>query len=109
MFCYQCQETSGNEACTNKGVCGKTGEVASLQDLLTWLLKGISFYGARGRALGIRDPRADRFVVEALFSTITNVNFDPGRFSDLILEALTIRDGLAERFDAATARSNTMP
>ena len=101
MFCYQCQETSGNEACTNKGVCGKTGEVASLQDLLTWLLKGISFYGDRGRAHGIRDPRADRFVVEALFSTITNVNFDPGRFSDLILEALAVRDGLAERIDAA--------
>jgi len=101
VFCYQCQETSGNEACTKKGVCGKTDEVASLQDLLVWLTKGISYYGVHGREYGIRAPKADLFVVESLFSTITNVNFDPGWFSDQIRTALALRDGLAERFEAA--------
>ncbi len=101
MFCYQCQETSRNEGCTNKGVCGKTDEVASLQDLLVWLLKGISYYGVRGRERGIHDPDADLFVVESLFSTITNVNFDPAWFSDRIREALAVRSRLADRVGAA--------
>ena len=56
MFCYQCQEAAKNEGCTVRGVCGKSPEVSHLQDLLIWLLKGISFWGVRGRGLGVVDP-----------------------------------------------------
>jgi len=109
VFCYQCQETSGNEACTKKGVCGKTGEVASLQDLLVWLTKGISFYGVHGREYGVRDAKADLFVVESLFSTITNANFDPAWFVSRIQTALSLRDGLATRFEAAVRDAEDKP
>ena len=77
MFCYQCQETAKNQGCTIKGVCGKTEEVANLQDVLIFVVKGISFWSNQARALGKKDSNIDIFVLEALFSTITNANFDP--------------------------------
>ncbi len=95
MFCYQCQEAAKNEACTVRGVCGKSPEVAALQDLLIWLLKGISFWAVRGRKnLDVVDPETDLFVAKALFATITNVNFDPDRFAGWIEEAVARRDAL---------------
>ena len=95
MFCYQCQEAAKNEACTVRGVCGKSPEVAALQDLLIWLLKGISFWAVRGRKnLDVVDPETDLFVAKALFATITNVNFDPDRFAAWIEEAVARRDAL---------------
>ncbi len=97
MFCYQCQEAARNEGCKLRGVCGKSPDVAALQDLLVWLLKGISFYGVPARAQGISDPETDLFVAEALFATITNANFDPDRFAVLIKEAIARRDALAAR------------
>ncbi|MGC9348395.1 MAG: hydroxylamine reductase [Anaerolineae bacterium] len=98
MFCYQCQEAAKNEACTVRGVCGKTPEVSHLQDLLIWLLKGISFWGVRARNnLNIVDPETDLFVAEALFATITNVNFDPERHHAWIKEAVERRDELRSR------------
>ena len=101
MFCYQCQETAQNEACTVRGVCGKSPEVARLQDLLIWLLKGISFWAVKGRELGVSSPEADVFVAKALFSTITNVNFDPDRFVEWIQDAVTLRDELRTEAQAA--------
>jgi len=98
MFCFQCQETAKNQGCTVRGVCGKTADVASLQDLLIWLLKSISFYGVRARELGVSDPEADLFVAQSLFATITNANFDPERFVALAEKALELRDGLKARF-----------
>jgi len=98
MFCFQCQETAKNQGCTVRGVCGKTEDVANLQDLLVWLLKGISFYGVKARELGVSDPEADLFVAQSLFSTITNVNFDPERFVPLVDKALELRDRLKVRF-----------
>ena len=83
MFCFQCQETAKNQGCTVRGVCGKTAEVACLQDLVIWLLKGISFYGVKARELGVSNPKADLFVDQALFATITNTNFDPGYLVEL--------------------------
>jgi hydroxylamine reductase len=77
MFCYQCQETAKGEGCTIRGVCGKTPEVSALQDLIIWLLKGISFYGVEGRQVGISDPETDLFVAQALFATITNCIVPP--------------------------------
>ncbi len=100
MFCFQCQETAKNQGCTVRGVCGKDADVANLQDLLIWLLKGISFYGVRARELGISDPETDLFVAQALFATITNANFDPERFVALAKRALVLRDGLKGRFQA---------
>lgn len=85
MFCFQCQEAAQNVGCTDIGVCGKTPDVAALQDLLTFLLKGISAYG-------VKDEAHKRFIAEALFATVTNVNFDPDRFVTLIKQAVEIRD-----------------
>lgn len=95
MFCYQCQEAMKNTACTVRGVCGKTPEIAHLQDLLIWLLKGISFWGTRARQnLDVVDRETDLFVAKALFGTITNVNFDPDRYVAWITEAVGRRDAL---------------
>jgi len=101
MFCFQCQETAKNQGCTVRGVCGKPADVANLQDLLIWLLKGISFYGVRARELGISDPEADLFVAQALFATITNANFDPERFVALAKRALELRDRLGQAVDTS--------
>ncbi|MDY6874757.1 MAG: hydroxylamine reductase [Chloroflexota bacterium] len=98
MFCFQCQETSKNQGCTVRGVCGKTADVANLQDLLIWLLKGISFYGVRARELGISDPETDLFVAQSLFATITNANFDAERLVALVRKALELRDRFRSQF-----------
>jgi hydroxylamine reductase len=101
MFCYQCQEAAKNEACTIRGVCGKTPEVSNLQDLLVWLLKGISFWATRARQnLDIVEPETDLFVAQALFATVTNVNFDPERHVEWIREAVTRRDALRDKAQA---------
>lgn len=105
MFCYQCQETAKNYGCTRKGVCGKNAEVAGLQDLLTYLLKGISFWGTRGRGMGVSDEETDLFVAQSLFATITNANFDPEAFVRLIKKAIELREALRVR---AQARCNEL-
>ncbi len=94
MFCYQCQETAKGSGCTLKGVCGKTEDVANLQDLLIYVLKGISIYVNLARELGIVRQDANKFVMESLFATITNANFDQNSFVERIREALKIRDSL---------------
>lgn len=95
MFCYQCQETALNKGCTVKGVCGKSSEVANLQDLLIFLLKGISIKAENMRKKGITVPASvNRFVTSSLFMTITNANFDKQRFVLRIKEAIDIRNSL---------------
>ena len=96
MFCYQCQETAKGTGCTIKGVCGKTENVANLQDLLIYTLKGISIYAVQARAMNIVRPDVDKFIMESLFSTITNANFDRSRFVDRIQEGLTLREMLKQ-------------
>ena len=96
MFCFQCQETVKNEGCGVRGVCGKTEETANLQDLLIHVLKGIALYAEKAGQKGPLDRRYGRFVAEALFATITNVNFDNDRITALIREALALRDALKE-------------
>ncbi|MBF0253649.1 MAG: hydroxylamine reductase [Candidatus Omnitrophica bacterium] len=85
MFCNQCEQTAKGTGCTVKGVCGKNDEVAVLQDLLVHVLKGIA---AEKKNSGKADPGTDRFLIEGLFSTVTNVNFDPERLVGLLKEAL---------------------
>lgn len=87
MFCYQCEQTAGGKGCTKIGVCGKTDETAGLQDLLVYAAQGISMYAHRAGQLGRTDRAIDHFVIEALFSTVTNVNFDPLRLEALIAKA----------------------
>ncbi len=94
MFCYQCQETTKGVACTIRGTCGKTAEVSDLQDLLIYVLKGISLYANRARANGIEREQWDMFVTEGLFATVTNVNFDKSRFISLINEGLHLREAV---------------
>lgn len=92
MFCFQCSETLKGEGCTVKGVCGKEPEVANLQDMLIWLLKGISFWGSKVRQYGLNDTEVDLFVAEGLFTTITNVDFDPASLGKKIQRAFEMRD-----------------
>jgi len=94
MFCYQCQETAKGSGCTMRGVCGKTSDVANLQDLLIYSLKGISFYNQKAKDLKLDTEEADRFIVESLFMTITNANFDRERFTKKIIDALALRDNI---------------
>jgi len=96
MFCYQCQEASKGTGCTVRGVCGKTDDVANLQDLLIYSVKGISFYNIKARELGLDTEKADKFIVESLFMTITNANFDHDRFVNRIKSSLALRDEVKE-------------
>ena len=101
MFCIQCEQTARGEGCTIKGVCGKTHEVATLQDLLGHLLKGLALYANEGRRMGIIDERVNRFTADALFSTLTNVNYDQERFAEFINEAVSLRGALKSRIKEA--------
>jgi hydroxylamine reductase len=98
MFCYQCQEAAQNTGCTVKGVCGKTSGVANMQDLLVYLLKGISHHTVelRKKGAGVA-AEVNHFVMESLFMTITNANFDKERFVKRIREAIALRDKLSQQ------------
>ena len=98
MFCYQCQETAKGTGCTVRCVCGKTSDVANLQDLLLFILKGIAHYRVQLRALDAVDHSADRFILDSLFMTITNANFDKQRFVEKIKEAIKLREQLKQTF-----------
>ena len=76
MFCYQCEQAAQGTGCTKVGVCGKQPDVAALQDLLVYTLKGIAFWADAARKGGRKDPEIDRFMLEGLFTTVTNVDFD---------------------------------
>ncbi|MGM0502363.1 MAG: hydroxylamine reductase, partial [Bacillota bacterium] len=96
MLCFQCEETAKGKGCTVRGVCGKTDTVADLQDLLIYLLKGISVYGVKAEELGIKDEQVGEFIMESLFATITNANFAEDDFLELINQAFTVRENLKE-------------
>jgi hydroxylamine reductase len=94
MFCYQCEQTAKGQGCTIQGVCGKPPEVAALQDLLTYALKGLAVVAAEAGKQGTVDRQVGRFASRALFSTLTNVDFDPQRFPPLITKAVEILEEL---------------
>jgi hydroxylamine reductase len=95
MFCFQCQETAHGTGCTVKGVCGKTSDVANMQDLLMFVLKGISIYSTTLRAAGKEDGEVNKFVFDGMFATITNANFDKEVFFERVRKGLELRDKLA--------------
>jgi hydroxylamine reductase len=92
MFCYQCQETAKGTGCTIKGVCGKTDEVANMQDLLIYVTKGVSVYAQIARANGIESEKVNHFVFDALFVTITNANFDYDAIVAKVKNGLKVRE-----------------
>lgn len=98
MFCFQCQEAAKNTGCTVSGVCGKTPDVANLQDLLLFLCKGISHYSVRLREMGEESAEVNKFVTDSLFMTITNANFDRDRFITRVNQAIDLRDSLRALF-----------
>ena len=109
MFCYQCEQTARGEGCTVRGVCGKEPNAAGLQDLLTYACKGIGQYAHRARLLGKSDREVDVFVIEALFSTVTNVDFDEERLEKLVRRAAEIRDKAKGLYEAGCAEAGKEP
>ena len=97
MFCYQCEQTAKGEGCTAIGVCGKKPDVAALQDLLTYALKGLSLVAVEARKVGVVDRDVNVFTAEAAFSTLTNVDFDTERFPPLINRAVELREKLKKK------------
>ena len=109
MFCYQCEQTANCTGCTSFGVCGKGPDVAALQDLLLHAAKGVSMYAHRAAALGARDVEVDRFVTQALFTTVTNVNFDAKRLGTLLAAAGLVKDKARKLYEAAAAKAGKAP
>ncbi|GAB4268202.1 MAG: hydroxylamine reductase [Deferrisomatales bacterium] len=103
MLCNQCEQTVPGTGCTTHGVCGKDRQVAALQDLLTYAVRGLSQVAVAARARGIVDSEANRLAAKALFATLTNVNFDPERFVAWVHEAVRLRRSLEGKVRAAGA------
>jgi hydroxylamine reductase len=102
MFCYQCEQTLNGTGCTQIGICGKKPEVAALHDLLIYSLKGLAAVAAAARAKGVQVPEANQFIPLALFSTLTNVDFDPKRFAKLIAKSVEFRERIRDKANLAT-------
>ena len=101
MFCYQCEQTSEGKACTTFGVCGKSPEVAALQDLLIYMLRGLSQLAVEGQKVGAKDEQLNLFICEAAFTTLTNVNFEPSALIEYINKSVRLRDILREKVRSA--------
>ena len=109
MFCYQCEQTAKGTGCTAQGVCGKDQETAALQDLLVYAVKDISRYAHRACQLGRQDRQLDVFMVKALFSTLTNVNFDPERFRQFLQRAVEIKKKAQKLYEDAAKKAGKNP
>lgn len=113
MFCYQCEQTyrsdDGAGCSSSKGLCGKDATTSDLQDLLIHAVKGIGQYALRARALGAPDAEAGAFIPNAIFTTLTNVNFSNTRFVALITEAAALRDRVKARYEAAARAAGKTP
>jgi len=101
MFCFQCQETAKGTGCTVKGVCGKTDEVAALQDLLVFITKGVAILNRIANENELKIAQADKYISEALFVTITNANFDEQKIVAKINEGFEIRRSITQKLAAA--------
>ena len=106
MFCNQCEQTAKGEACTAKGVCGKTADLADLQDLLMHAVRGLCHFATEGRRVGVNESEVNRFICKAIFSTLTNVNFDESRFQELINQTVDYQEKLKEKVAKAGGKIN---
>jgi hydroxylamine reductase len=109
MFCYQCEQVTKGKGCTTSTVCGKDETTAALQDLLVYAAKGIAQYAHAARQLGAQDRPVDVFTVEALFTTVTNVNFDPARMTTLLQKAAEVRDAAKRLYETACRQQGKTP
>lgn len=109
MFCYQCEQTARGAGCNAFGVCGKDPDTAALQDLLVHAAQGVAQYAHRARALGASTREADVFIIEALFTTVTNVNFDPARLETMLRRAADVRDATRRIYEQACAEAGRSP
>jgi len=109
MFCYQCEQTAGGTGCTKVGVCGKDPETADLQDLLVYATKDIARYAHAARELGVTDREVNVFTIKALFSTLTNVNFDVNRFQQFMKQAADIRRKARVMYEDACKKADKEP
>lgn len=100
MFCFQCQEAAGGKGCTKIGVCGKKDEVANLQDLLIFTLKGVAEYNQQARKAGIAEASTNQVMLDGLFTTITNANFDGNAIAGKIEKALQVRDAIKAQLES---------
>ena len=107
MFCNQCEQTAKGTGCTKAGVCGKSEDVSSLQDLLTYSLQGLAVVALEARKAAIVDNAIDRFTAEATFACLTNVDFDPARFDVWIRKAVQLRNELKDKVTAAGGSLST--
>ena len=109
MFCFQCEQTGKDGGCTTVGVCGKDPESAALQDLLVHAAKGISQYAHRAAQLGAQDREIDVTVIEALFATVTNVDFDPQRLWQHLDLAAATRDKAKALYEDTCQKAGQTP
>jgi hydroxylamine reductase len=106
MFCYECEQAAKGTGCTVMGVCGKNPDIAKLQDLLIHATKGLSMYAHVARELGIVDTEVDGFVIESLFTIVTNVDFDPERLESIIRKSARLRDRMRAKYQSAYEKAN---
>ena len=106
MFCWQCEQTAQGTGCTAFGVCGKSPEVAKLQDLLVYALRGLSQVTLEARKLGIKDEKTDLLIAEAAFVTLTNVNFDPESITRYLNWTVEAREILKKKVAAAGGKTD---
>mgnify|MGYP001188638190 CR=1 FL=1 len=106
MYCHQCEQTAKGIACDISGVCGKKPEVAALQDNLIYGLKGLAFFADKARGLGATDPAIDGFVLEGLFATVTNVDFDQARLETLIRQCGELKAKAKNLYETAFKAKN---
>ncbi|MGA2683290.1 MAG: hydroxylamine reductase [Candidatus Bathyarchaeia archaeon] len=101
MFCYQCEQTAEGEGCTTFGVCGKNPEVSALQDLLIYMLRGLSQLALEGQKVDVKDEQLNLFICESAFATLTNVNFDAKTLIEYINKSVRLRGVLREKVQSA--------
>ena len=109
MFCYQCEQTAGGHGCNKNGVCGKDATTAQLQDLLIYAVKGIGQYATLARSVGAKTPEADRLTIEALFTTVTNVNFDADSIERMLRKAVEVREGVKNIYENTCTHTGRTP
>lgn len=109
MFCYQCEQTAKGTGCTTFGVCGKDPTTAVLQDLLVYATKGIAVYAHHAAQMNAQSPEVDRAILEYLFTTVTNVDFDPQRIHDYLREAAIVRDKAKRLYENACIEIGRAP
>ncbi|MRR57478.1 MAG: hydroxylamine reductase, partial [Deltaproteobacteria bacterium] len=106
MFCHQCEQAAKGIGCNIQGVCGKKPDVADLQDNLLYGLKGLAFFADKARKLGAKDQEIDVFILEGLFATVTNVDFDPARLEATIKKCYELKEKARTLYEEAFRAAN---